>query len=450
MSEELIINEINENKEEYIFFLQDLIRAESYNPPGNELNVAKVIKEYLSKENIHVEIFEFDKNRANLIARLNENTKDKILLYNGHMDVVPPGNEEDWKYDPLSGEIKRKKLIFGRGTTDMKGGLAAMAISLKILKKLGINLSGNLILNAVADEETGGKLGSKWSVENALNNIKPDFVVVGEATGLKPLPKAIILGEKGHLLVKVIAHGKSCHSSIPSLGKNAIYMINEFISNLNRIEKFIPKINPPLNEEQLKDLMSTAFPNKNIFEKILSEQPLLQNLLKSLTEFTCSVTMISGGIKENVIPDNCEIVVDFRLLPDQEINQIIEGMVNYIEEILRYPVKLNPDEEMEGEFFEIKIINATEGSYWHKWRESSALKTFYDIVKEIYNKNPFYMIFPAAADANYFRNTNFCPNTILFGPGNASTAHAVNESIEISDYIDAIKVYTLFAYRFLK
>jgi len=221
MSEELIIKEIDDNKEEYIEFLRELIKAKSYNPPGNEKNVALKIKDYLSRERIKCEIFPFGENRANLLAFLNDNFNYKNLLYNGHMDVVPPGNEAEWKNPPLSATIKRKKLIFGRGATDMKGPLAAMIIALKILKKLDLNLSGNLILNAVADEETGGKLGTKWCLDNKLNSIKCDFVIVGEPTGLNPFPKAIVLGEKGRIVLKIVTNGISSHASVPFMGKNA-------------------------------------------------------------------------------------------------------------------------------------------------------------------------------------------------------------------------------------
>ncbi|MFX1309336.1 MAG: M20 family metallopeptidase, partial [Promethearchaeota archaeon] len=233
MSEQQILNEIKQNQEEYITFFQELIQAESYNPPGNEKNVALVIEKYLKNSKINVEIIPFGDNRANLIAYLNNNFEGKNLLYNGHMDVVPPGNEEEWKYPPLSATIKRKKYIYGRGATDMKGGLAAMVIALKILKKLNLTLAGNLILNAVADEETGGEYGTKWCIDNKLQSIKPDFTIVSEPTRLKPLPHVISVGERGRLVVKIITNGISTHSSWPFMGKNAIYMMSEIIHNLN-------------------------------------------------------------------------------------------------------------------------------------------------------------------------------------------------------------------------
>jgi succinyl-diaminopimelate desuccinylase len=259
MSEDLIRKEIESNKNEYIDFLRLLIQTESYNPPGNEKNVALIIEDYLKKQNINLEMFSFGNNRANLLLYLNDKLDSKNLLYNAHMDVVPPGNEADWKYSPLSAYMKRNKLIYGRGSSDMKAALAAMIISLKILKKLNLELSGNLLVNAVADEETGGKLGTKWCLENVLKprNIKSDFIIIGEPSGLAPLPKAIILGEKGHLLLKITTHGKSAHSMIPDMGINAIYMMSKIIENLDSLDKLIPNIKPPFSLDELKTLISS-------------------------------------------------------------------------------------------------------------------------------------------------------------------------------------------------
>ena len=451
MSEKLIIDEIKNNKEEYIDFLSTLIKSDSINPPGNEKNVAIEIEKYLKEMNINCEIFPFGDNRANLIAYLHKDFEGRNLLFNGHMDVVPPGSEEDWKYPPLSAFIKRKKTMHGRGTTDMKGGLAAMVISLKILKKLGLEISGNLILNAVADEETGGRYGTNWCLENVLKpkSIKCDFAIIGEPSGINPLPKAIFLGEKGHLQLKIVTNGISCHSSVPFLGKNAIYMMSDIIQNLDKLEEYVPKVEPPMSESKMKELICSAFPSKEIFERIFNEQPLLKNVVISLTQFTKSLNMINGGIKENVIPDKCEAKIDFRLLPGQTPTEIIENVKKVIMEI-GYDVKDEPKGNPEDVFVYIEPFNASEASYWKEWEKSNDVKDFYNVVERIYKKKPFYFLLPACADAHYYRNSGYCPATILFGPGSAGTAHAINEYIEIQDFINAIKVYTIFAYNFLK
>ncbi|UCC21147.1 MAG: M20 family metallopeptidase [Promethearchaeota archaeon] len=450
MSEELIFNEIENNRDEYIEFFRELIQTDSYNPPGNEKNVALIIKKYLKKSNIKSDIFPFGDNRANLIAYLKDGFDGRILLYNGHMDVVPPGNEEEWKYPPLSATIKRKKYIYGRGSTDMKGGLAAMVIALKILKKLELEISGNLILNAVADEETGGNYGTKWCIDNELKSIKPHFAIVSEPTRLKPLTHCISVGERGRLVIKIITNGISTHSNWPFMGKNAIYMMSEIIQNLEKIDKHIPKIKPPFSFEELKKLMSVSFPSLEALERVLNEQSFLKNVLKALTQFTKSLTIIKGGIKDNVVPDKCEAYIDFRLLPDQKIEPIINGLKKLIEEDVGYNVKSEPVGDPEEVFVYLENVQYSEPSFWKDWKKSSTLKNFYGIVEKAYNEKPYYFLFPASADTSHLRNDGYCPETIMFGPGSGATAHSTDENIEIEDFINAIKVYTLFAYEFLK
>lgn len=451
MSEELIHNEILTNKDEYIEFLRKLIQAESYNPPGNENNVALLIEDYLKGSGVNVETFPFGDNRANLFVSLNDNFNEKNLLYNAHMDVVPPGKKEDWKYDPLSAFIKRNKLIYGRGSSDMKAALAAMIISLKVLKNLDISLSGNLIINAVADEETGGNLGTNWCIENVLKprKINCDFIVVGEPSGLAPLPKAIILGEKGHLIIKIVTHGKSAHSMVPNMGINAISMMSKIIENLELLDKFIPKIEPPFSLDELKNLLSEVFPNEEIFNRIFKEQPLLQNFITALTQFTKGLNVIKGGIKANIIPDYCEALIDFRLLPGQNSEIILEGLKKLVNHV-GFKSKDDSNVEFEDSSVSLEIYNEGAASIWKEYAKSEDVHKFKEIVEKIYNQKSFYCLAPGSTDAHYYRNSGYCEKTIQFGPGKATMMHAVDENVEIQDFINSIHVFTLFAYNYLK
>jgi len=449
ISEEILLKEIDESKEEFVNFLKELIQTDSYNPPGNEKNIAVKIGNYLKGAGIEAEIFEYDDNRANLIAYLNNSFEYKNLLFNGHMDVVPPGSEEDWKYPPLSAYIKRNKYMYGRGTTDMKGGLAAMVCTLKLLKKLKIELKGNLILNAVADEEMGGT-GTEWCVNNPLKSKKIDFTIIGEPTALKPLPIAIMVGERGRMVVKITTNGVSTHASWPFMGKNAIYIMSDIIQKLDRLDDYIPSIEPPLSFEKLKELVSQSFPSYEIFEKIFNEQVMLQNVLKALTKFTKCLTIINGGIKDNVVPDKCEAYIDFRLLPGQKVDSLIDALQKIIEEDLNYPIKKDENDKKGEVSVDLEIVQLSEPSYWKDWESSQPLKELQSIINKVFGVNSFIMIYPASADAHYIRNSGLCRETVLLGPGSGSTAHSIDENIEISDFINAIKVYSLFAYKFLK
>ncbi len=451
VSEKEILEYIELKRESFIDFLKAMIQSKSYNPPGDEQNVALTIKQFLDSSSIPNEIYPFGVNRANLMARLSTKTEGKSLLFNGHMDVVPPGDEADWKVPPLSAEIKRKKLMYGRGTTDMKGGLSAMICAMKVLKELKFDTEcrGNLILSAVADEETGGEFGTKKVIDDYLKGQKVDFAVVGEPTGLDPLPKAIVIGEKGQLQLKIIVHGASAHASSPFLGKNAILAMSTIIQKLDTLESLLPKISPPISEDKLKEMMAEGFPSRSAFENIYNQQEILKSLLKALLNFTKSVTTIKGGIKENVVPDRCEMVIDFRLLPRQTIELLIEKMRELVLS-LGYKFKSRPDEKIEGISVEFEVFQKAEPSYFEGWQSSGDVQMFQSVAGEIYGKKPFYFMFPACTDAYYLRNYGLCPSTIVFGPGSATTSHAANEFIDLEDYMNAIKTYAIFASRYLK
>jgi len=128
----------------------------------------------------------------------------------------------------------------------------------------------------------------------------------------------------------------------------------------------------------------------------------------------------------------------------------LNGIKKLIEEDIGYIVKSEPIGDPEEIFVYIETIQYSEPSYWKDWKKSSILQSFYGIVEKVYNKKPYYFLFPASADTSYLRNKGYCPKTIMFGPGNGATAHSTDEHVEIEDFINAIKVFTLFAYNFLK
>ncbi|MEM5872549.1 MAG: M20/M25/M40 family metallo-hydrolase, partial [Candidatus Aenigmatarchaeota archaeon] len=156
---------------------QELIRINSENPPGNEKEIAKYIKDFLDELKISTEIIEFEKNRFDVIASIG---KGKGLMLNGHLDTVPAG--ENWKYDPFEGKIVNGK-IYGRGASDMKGGLASILTAVKNLSKE--NFKKKLLLTFVADEEVALK-GSEYLIKNKKEIFKDvKYGIIGECTNLQ-------------------------------------------------------------------------------------------------------------------------------------------------------------------------------------------------------------------------------------------------------------------------
>ena len=160
-------------------------------------------------------------------------------------------------------------------------------------------------------------------------------------------------------------------------------MMSEIIEKLYKIDDYIPKSEPPIKLEKLKKLIADCFPSEELFNRILNEQPEIQSLLQSLTSYSKALTMIKGGIKENVIPDSCEAILDVRLLPKQKIEPIIEALKKLIRDDVGYLVKDDSTSPPGEVFVEIEIVTASEGSYWENWEESDDLHDFYELVETI-------------------------------------------------------------------
>ena len=436
MMSDLILEEIDNNRELYIDFLITLIKADSYNPPGNENNVAEQIEKFLKKFNVKSEKKIFGKNRANLFAYLHEDFKGKNLLFNGHMDVVSPPIET----------VKKEGKLYGRGATDMKGNLAAMVIALTLLQKFNKGISGNVILNAVADEETGKSLGTKWCLDHFLRpkEIKCDFAIVGEFTGFGNLGKGILVGEKGSLKVKIITHGKTAHSSVPHTGINAV---DEMLKIFNELPKFVKTL--PINPKFKK---ITKRLSKHIGKKRDSKE-----LYNTICNIIYTILKIeSPGTEEtskNVLPDKCESTIDFRFPSGYDE----EGVFNALNEYLRKK-GFSFDPNSEG-YIELENEGGFGASLWNDWEGSEHITKLSEIVTSIYHKKPFIGLFPAGTDAEYYREKDsknslkycekYCEKVILLGAGDYTLAHSPEEYVELEDFINIIKVYTLFAYHFL-
>ena len=290
--------------------LQKVIQIESTNPPGNELDLARWLADYLAQAGVEAELLEYGEKHANLVARLRGTGTRPALIFSAHMDTVPAG-EVPWMFPPFSGTLHEGK-IYGRGAADMKGGLAGMAEAVAILARSGISLGGDLIVSFTYDE-THGLRGAKRMVEGGYLE-DAEAVLISEPSTLD-----VFIAEKGALWLKCRAKGKTAHTSMPQLGQNAILEMAHF---LHRVEESL-------------DLSADPHP--------------------LLSEPTFTVGTIQGGVTINVIPDVCEAEVDIRLLPGmdyqkvvQQVRELGEGRVEV--EVLDWkePVESDPDAEIVG------------------------------------------------------------------------------------------------------
>ncbi len=221
---ESVLQHIDED--ETIALLQDLVRDPlSVNPPGDVRRSIGVAQAKLEAEGFDCQIIGDLEHVPNLVARYRFGDGPS-LLYNAHVDVVPTGDESAWEFPPFDATIARGK-VWGRGSGDDKASVAAQIMSAIAVKRSGLELAGEIIVNVCGDEETGGTHGAKFTVDN-LDPL-PDFVVAGEQT-----LNRVCVGERGGAGVTVTVIGKTAHAALPWNGVHAIEGAAEIIAALRR------------------------------------------------------------------------------------------------------------------------------------------------------------------------------------------------------------------------
>ncbi len=317
--------------------LRSLIRINTTNPPGNEVLAATFIKTLLEREGIPVEIYESAPRRSNLVARLSGGGSHQPVMMLSHLDVVA-ANSNQWSFDPFAGIIDGG-YIWGRGALDMKGMLAMELMTLILYKRSGQVPGRELILVAAADEEVGGLYGIDWLMSQGIQGLDDvEFVINEGGTGFIQNGKPIFPcqnAEKGLLWLKLSLSGTPGHASMPSKD-NAIVQMNKIIGRIGRHREpitlcgtsrsFLSQIalqhgvKLPSLPESL-DYTLKLFANRH-FSRERSVQGMLYN--------TISPTILQAGMKTNVLPEQCELTLDCRLVPGETPEHFLEQLRNII------------------------------------------------------------------------------------------------------------------------
>ena len=399
--------------------LADLIKINTTNPPGNEIEAALYLKNLFDVAGIPGEIIESEPGRGNFIARLGEG--ERKLLFLSHTDVVPAG--EGWDFDPFSGEIKNGT-VYGRGAIDCKSLAAAGACAMLILAK-EYPLGGALIFAATADEEKGGKYGVRYLVDRHREKIQADFAVnegAEEPVVLGGQPVHFIqTGEKGTAWSKLEARGVSCHGSLPGLGDNAVVRMAGAVKTLAEYKpeiRIIPEVALMLQEIlRLKKL--NVKPEE--IDAVLGnfEDKTFAEYLRALTRMTVSPNVIYGGEKVNVVPDYCQAEVDIRILPGQDDNYVLGELQ-----------KLLPDGTM------VEILN------YHVPSFSPVNSPYYTLIEATLKKvagevTCLPQISTGATDSRFLREAGIscygiAPMAKDFDPQIKATIHGKNERIDVA------------------
>jgi succinyl-diaminopimelate desuccinylase len=389
MSEELaqLVRE-SVQEDEVVEICRDLVRAPSENPPGNEEEVAAVTRGWLERLGLTAESVEPLPGRVSTVSTWGE-VGERTLLFNGHYDVVPVPDPDDWPHPPFSGNVA-DGLLYGRGSSDMKSGIAACLAAVSAVKRAGLTPKGRLVMHFVADEEALGTHGTKFLVANGYCDGATE-ALVGEPTGMH-----LVTSERGAVWLRIITEGVSAHGSVPQLGVNAIEHMSHVVQAVRGMR----------------------------FGK----------LHETLGAPTLNVGTIRGGSKVNMVPAQCEIEIDRRTIPGESVEEVVGELETAIAKV-RADV---PDLKAR-----IEVDDWAEPS---ETPEGTSLVGLLTEGREVFGIDGSEIGYAGATDARFLINQGKIPS-IVFGPGDLLLAHTTGENVEVSKLVDATRVY---AYAFVK
>lgn len=303
-------------RQEVCELLQELIRVDTVNPPGNEIRAADVLRGYFARNGIETELYSREPDRPSVVARL-RGGDGPTLAFLSHTDTVL-ADPDEWDRDPWSGDLVDGE-IWGRGALDMKDQVAASAVALASMKREGFAPTGDLLFVSVADEEVGDGWGLRWLVEAHPDAVRCDYAVNeggGERLVLGGTPFYFCAtAEKMSAPFKLKVRGRSGHGSMPGIADNALIKAARYIEALAAYEPEPTAI--PEARGFLEAVLGEMPPLDQALDRARAVHPLLPALVQPLLALTLSPTMIEASQKHNVIPGLCEVTVDCRLLPEQ-------------------------------------------------------------------------------------------------------------------------------------
>ena len=404
---------VENKREELISLTQDLVKIPTVNPPGEFYSdcVEYLNKRFKSK-GFDTQIIraigspgDTDRYpRQNIVANIS-NGEGPCVHFNSHIDVVAVGS--GWTQPPFEGKVVGDK-IYGRGSCDMKGGLAASIIAVESYLELNPNFTGSIELSGTADEETGGYGGVGYLAEKGiLAKPRIDHVIIPE-----PLNKdRICLGHRGVWWAEIETLGKIAHGSMPFDGDSAIRHMHAL---LDRFEK---ELYPILKSKK-------------------TDMPVVPDGAK---ESTLNINSIHGGESEEfdglpspLVADSCRIIIDRRFLIEEKLEDVKQEVSSILEDLTT---------DREGFLFKLRDLFEVIPSLTPE--EAPVVQAVKRAVNEVMGSPPEMVVSPGTYDQKHIDRIGKLEDCIAYGPGILTLAHQADEYVNISDMIDSACVMGL-------
>lgn len=405
---------IQEKRDDLIALTQDLVRIPTLNPPGeNYRDICEYLRDRLEKRGFTVELVRAQDApgdsekypRWNVVARVEGPHAGDCVHFNSHTDVVEVG--KGWTTDPFGGELIDGK-IFGRGTCDMKGGLAASLIACEAFLEVHPNFSGAIEISGTADEETGGYGGVAYLASKGyFDPARVQHVIIPE-----PLQKdRVCLGHRGVYWAEIETHGEIAHGSMPFLGDCAVRHMGAVLTEMES------SLYPALAEKRtdmpvvpVGARQSTL--NINSFHGGQSEPE---------QDFT--------GLPSAVVPDSCRMILDRRFLIEENFEDVQAEIVEVLEKVKA---------ERDDFSYDIREIMRVLPTMTDK--SAPVVESISRAIREILGKDAEYVVSPGTYDQKHIDRIGKLKNCIAYGPGLLELAHKPDEYVGVDDMIDSAKV----------
>ncbi len=332
-------------------YLQEYLRIDTVNPPGNEVEGARFFKNIFDAESIPCQVFEPSPGRGSLLATLKGTSKKRPILLLNHIDVVPV-EKERWTVDPFEG-IVQDGYLYGRGALDDKSMGIIEMMALLILQRKKVPLERDVLFFAAADEETGGKWGIQWAMENVSSLRRSEYAlneggyVILNKTG-DPDRYEISNGQKIVFQLQLKAKGTSGHASMPHSDNPNVKLIHalEAVTKwetpynvLPMVKDFFLKIAPKQPPDERKFFEDIE---KGLHDPSFSARLTTNPIYNAMVRDTISLTILQAGSKANVIPSESSATLDCRLIPGS-------SKENFLKEIKeRLGDEIEAEGKMEG------------------------------------------------------------------------------------------------------
>jgi len=405
--------------DELIRLTAELVRINSVWDPSagtSEAAVAEAIAAWGKRQGFQVDMEEVAPQRPNIIISWPTASKKRTLLFEGHTDVVTPGDESAWKYDPFGAEIVGRRM-YGRGTNDTKGNLAAMLIAMKALKRSAVALCGPLIGAALCDEE-----------DQMLGVM--DFIKKGHADKItaavicEPQDGMICTAQKGAIRASFLITGRMSHGAMPLSGLSCAPAIVQLIDGLHRLEKEA----------------ATRFGK----DEYLGWPSFTPTAIRSPT---------SGPPQLNVVPREAKVLVDIRTIPSQSHAEIIDDLQKLAVKIKervchdyrKYDRQLNLKRPHD---LQVQVQILTDRPCTLTDRADPVVQAADWAIGLLTGKKSVYAGVPGATDGTFLWAIKNIP-IVTMGAGDRQVPHQIDEWVDLDQLIETAKVYALTALHYL-